>query len=147
MFVKLSYLHKQESYAATKIYCASDDITRLWRHYPIWRYRLLLYSQVGTVPPVGRCWSRLSASNLGNGITEWESYGTTLVPSASVFPGTPSRSALIRIQSSSLKFRKPAFQIREVLIRIRIHGSVPLDYRSGSISCSFLKWLQRCQQK
>jgi len=26
--VKLSYLHKQASYAATKIYCASDDITR-----------------------------------------------------------------------------------------------------------------------
>ncbi len=31
------------------------------------RYRLLLYSQVH---PVGQCWSRLSASNLGNGITE-----------------------------------------------------------------------------
>ncbi len=27
-FAKLSYLHKQASYAATKIYCASDDITR-----------------------------------------------------------------------------------------------------------------------
>ncbi len=40
VFVKLSYLHKQESYAALKIYCASDDITRLWRHYPIWRYCL-----------------------------------------------------------------------------------------------------------
>ncbi len=26
-------------------------------------------------------------------------------------------------------------------------GSVPLDYGSGSISCSFLQWLSRCQQK
>jgi hypothetical protein len=28
-FFKLSYLHKQVSYATKKIYCASDDITRL----------------------------------------------------------------------------------------------------------------------
>jgi hypothetical protein len=37
-FCKTSYLHKQASFTATKIYCASDDIPRLWRHYPIWRY-------------------------------------------------------------------------------------------------------------
>ncbi len=29
MFLTISYLHKQESYDATKIYCASDDIARL----------------------------------------------------------------------------------------------------------------------
>ncbi len=35
------------------------------------------------------------------------------------------------------------FRIRDV--RIRICGSLPLDYESGS--CSFLQWLSRCQQK
>jgi hypothetical protein len=37
------------------------------------------------------------------------------------------------------------FRIRDVLIRIQIHGSVPLDYESGS--CSFLKWLPKDAKK
>ncbi len=37
------------------------------------------------------------------------------------------------------------FRIRDVLIRIRIPGSVLLP--AGLRSCSFLQWLSRCQQK
>jgi hypothetical protein len=37
------------------------------------------------------------------------------------------------------------FSVHDFLIRIRIRGSVPLDY--GSRSCYFLQWLSRCQQK
>ncbi len=66
VFVKLLYLHKQESYAALKIYCASDDITRLWRHYPIWRYlleswfitiqfRKISSSELSSVPEIKIC--------------------------------------------------------------------------------------------
>jgi hypothetical protein len=36
-------------------------------------------------------------------------------------------------------------RIHEVLIRIRIHGCISLDYGSGS--CSFHLWLSRCQKK
>ncbi len=40
------------------------------------------------------------------------------------------------------------FQIRDVLIRIRIRVSVPLKYGSRSGFCSsFLHWLSRCQSK
>ncbi len=37
--------------------------------------------------------------------------------------------------------------IRDILVRIRIRGSVPLTCGSGSRSCSFREWLSRCQQK
>ncbi len=35
--------------------------------------------------------------------------------------------------------------VRDILVRIRIRGSVPLTYGSGS--CFFRLWLTRCQQK
>ncbi len=55
----------------------------------------------------------------------------------------------IQLQYRSILFRsveqspyKAVFQIRDVLIRIR--GSVPLDYGSGS--CSFFQWLKGSRQ-
>jgi len=41
--------------------------------------------------------------------------------------------------------KRPDLFSRVVSIQIRILGSVPLDYGSGS--CSFLQWLSKCQQK
>ncbi len=36
-------------------------------------------------------------------------------------------------------------RIRDILVRVRIRGSVPMTYGSGS--CFFRQWLTRCQQK
>jgi hypothetical protein len=43
--------------------------------------------------------------------------------------------------------RTQVFRIRDILVRIRILGSVPLINRSGFGSCSFRQWPPSGQQK
>ncbi len=63
------------------------------------------------------------------------------------FIGCPEKtiSAFYR----SLRKVNQCLWIRDILLRtrIRIRGSVPLTYGSGSGFCSFRQWLSRCQQK
>jgi hypothetical protein len=49
----------------------------------------------------------------------------------------------------SKKSLEAVLWIRDILIRIRIRGSVPLTYgsRFGSGSCFFRQWLTRCNKK
>ncbi len=44
---------------------------------------------------------------------------------------------------------KPVLRIQDILVRIRIRGSMPLTSgsRSGFRSCYFRHWFSRCQQK
>jgi hypothetical protein len=52
-------------------------------------------------------------------------------------------------KSCKYKMFIAVFRIHDILVRIRIHGSVPLTNgsKSGSGCCSFQQWPSRCQRK
>ncbi len=55
-----------------------------------------------------------------------------------------SELLLLQISASTVEWNWDVW-IRDILVRIRIRGSVTLTYGSGS--CFFRQWLTRCQQK
>jgi hypothetical protein len=47
----------------------------------------------------------------------------------------------------NISSRQPVLRIHEILVRIRIRGSIPLTNGSVSGSCYFRQWPSRRQQK
>jgi hypothetical protein len=69
------------------------------------------------------------------------------LPSRIPDPGVkkaPNPGSRIRIRNTDSQNR-PVLWIRDILVRVRIRGSVPLTYGYGS--GFFRQWLTRCQQK
>ncbi len=54
-------------------------------------------------------------------------------------------AALKVLESSQVQAPKPVLRIPDIMVRIRIRGSVPLTNRSGS--CYFRQWSSRWQQQ
>ncbi len=74
----------------------------------------------------------------------------TKEPSTSLtkmLPERPYRTWAMGDYSTSKQASSAVLRIHEILVRIRICGSIPLTYGSGCGSCYFRQWPSRHQQK
>jgi hypothetical protein len=159
-FVKLLYLYKQASYAATKIYGASDDITRLWRHYPICRYLLIKLSDIrpenlGSGRPTKQSRQYLISYHLPGYLQIWTaSYGWCLgtrFMESGFGPSFPSKSlseSRPRFHDNHEKLKNVWNESRYICLLRPLHSTMdvkpkekPQALEKAFLSLSFLNFL------